>query len=610
MAKVIGIDLGTTNSVVAAIEGGQPSVITNAEGLRTTPSIVAYTKKQELLVGQIAKRQAVINPDNTFFSIKRFIGSKESEISSESKKLPYLIGTDSAQNIKIKCSSLKKEFSPEEISAQVLRKLVNDAKSYLGQEVTQAVITVPAYFNDSQRQATMDAGKIAGLEVLRIINEPTAASLAYGLDKKQNQTILVFDLGGGTFDVSILEVGDGIFEVLSTSGDTNLGGDDFDKILVDWLIAEFKIRENIDLSNDMQALQRLTEAAEKAKMELSTVEKTIISLPFITADSKGPKHIESELTRVEFEKLSKDLINRCRIPVEKALNDARLEKNEIDEIVLVGGSTRIPAIQNLVKSLTNKNPNQSVNPDEVVAIGAAIQAGILVGEIKDILLLDVTPLSLGVETLGGVMTKIIARNTTIPVKKSELFSTAIDNQPNVEIHVLQGERELITGNKSLGNFRLDGIPQAQKGIPQIEVTFDIDVDGILAVTAKEKETGIQQSVTIQGASTLNESEINEMLSDAEYYASEDKERKKVIDLTNRAERICSEAKHNLEIFKNNIDSNEKLELKNLIEKVESFLTTSDYDNIELSTNELEEKVQDILSKNALHTKDKKSMSDL
>jgi molecular chaperone DnaK len=417
MAKVVGIDLGTTNSVVAAIEGGQPSVIINAEGLRTTPSIVAYTKKQELLVGQIAKRQAVINPENTFFSVKRFIGSKEGEISADAKRLPYKVTKDSNENIKIKCPALGKEFSPEEISAQVLRKLINDATTYLGQEVTQAVITVPAYFNDSQRQATMDAGKISGIEVLRIINEPTAASLAYGLDKKQNETILVFDLGGGTFDVSILEVGDGIFEVLATAGDTNLGGDDFDKVLVTWLMNDFKEKEGIDLTDDIQALQRLTEAAEKAKMELSTVEKTTIHLPFITADKTGPKHIEKELTREVFEKLCEDLIARCRIPVEKALNDARLEKSDINEVVLVGGSTRIPAIQKLVESLTNKKPNQSVNPDEVVAIGAAIQAGILAGEIKDVLLLDVTPLSLGVETLGGVMTRIIARNTTIPVKK-------------------------------------------------------------------------------------------------------------------------------------------------------------------------------------------------
>merc|ERR1712238_574093 len=442
--KVVGIDLGTTNSVVAAIEGGQPSVIINSEGLRTTPSIVAYTKKQELLVGQIAKRQAVINPENTFFSVKRFIGSKESEISAEAKQLPYTITNDSNDNIKIKCPALGKEFSPEEVSAQILRKLINDASEYLKQDVKQAVITVPAYFNDSQRQATMDAGKIAGVEVLRILNEPTAASLAYGLDKKQNETILVFDLGGGTFDVSILEVGDGIFEVLATAGDTKLGGDDFDKVLVNWLMKNFNEKEGIDLSTDIQALQRLTEAAEKAKMELSTVEKTKIALPFITADK----------TRDFFEKLREDLIERCRIPVEKSINDARLDKSDIDEIVLVGGSTRIPSIQNLVESLTGKKPNQSVNPDEVVAIGAAVQAGILAGEIKDILLLDVTSLSLGVETLGGVMTKIIARNTTIPVKKSEMFSTAVDNQTNVEIHILQGERDLVSANKSLGNFRL------------------------------------------------------------------------------------------------------------------------------------------------------------
>jgi len=595
MAKVVGIDLGTTNSVVAAIEGGQPSVMINSEGLRTTPSIVAYTKKQELLVGQIAKRQAVINPENTFFSVKRFIGSKEGEISDEATKLPYMVGKDPNDNIKIKCPALDKDFSPEEISAQVLRKLINDATNYLGQEVTQAVITVPAYFNDSQRQATMDAGKIAGIEVLRIINEPTAASLAYGLDKKQNETILVFDLGGGTFDVSILEVGDGIFEVLSTAGDTSLGGDDFDNVLVKWLMDDFKEKEGIDLTNDIQALQRLTEAAEKAKIELSTVEKTKIQLLFITADKTGPKHIEKELTREVFEKLCENLINRCRIPVEKALTDARLEKSDINEVVLVGGSTRIPAIQNLVESLTNKKPNQSVNPDEVVAIGAAIQAGILAGEIKDVLLLDVTPLSLGVETLGGIMTKIIARNTTIPVKKSEMFSTAVDNQTNVEIHILQGERDLVAGNKSLGNFRLDGIPQADRGIPQIEVTFDIDVDGILSVKAREKETGVEQSVTIQGASTLNETEVEEMLVEAEKFAAADKEKRQNIDLKNQAEALCFEAEKELSTLKSKISEEKQKEITTLIEKIRQNSQSDDFESLKFQVDDLKLIMKEIVT---------------
>jgi molecular chaperone DnaK len=610
MAKVVGIDLGTTNSVVAAIEGGQPSVIINAEGLRTTPSIVAYTKKQELLVGQIAKRQAVINPENTFFSVKRFIGSKETEINSEAKQLPYKITKDSNDNIKIKCPALTKDFSPEEISAQVLRKLINDATNYLSQEVTQAVITVPAYFNDSQRQATMDAGKIAGIEVLRIINEPTAASLAYGLDKKQNETILVFDLGGGTFDVSILEVGDGIFEVLATAGDTNLGGDDFDKVLVNWLIADFKEQEGINLLNDIQALQRLTEAAEKAKMELSTVEKTNISLPFITADATGPKHIDKELTREVFESLCKNLISRCRIPVEKALNDARLDKTDINEIVLVGGSTRIPAIQELVESLTNRKPNQSVNPDEVVAIGAAIQAGILAGEIKDVLLLDVTPLSLGVETLGGVMTKIIARNTTIPVKKSEMFSTAVDNQTNVEIHILQGERELVAGNKSLGNFRLDGIPSAERGVPQIEVTFDIDVDGILSVKAKEKETGVEQSVTIQGASNLNENEVETMLEDAEKFAAIDKEKRENIDLKNQAETLCLEAEKEIDILKNTISIDEKEKITELIKKIQDEIQTENLTSLKLSVDNLKEAMRKIVTAKVDNESNSNSVNDL
>ena len=577
MNKVVGIDLGTTNSVVAAIEGGQPTVITNAEGFRTTPSIVAYTKKEELLVGQLAKRQSVVNAENTFFSVKRFIGCKADEISEESKELPYKVIKDDNGNIKIKCSSLNKDFSPEEVSAQVIRKLITDAKEYLGQDVTKAVITVPAYFNDSQRQATVDAGKIAGIEVLRIINEPTAASLAYGLDKKQNETILVFDLRGGTFDVSVLEVGDGIFEVLSTAGDTNLGGDDFDKALVRWLVEDFETKEGTNLTKDIQALQRLTEAAEKAKMELSNIEKTTINLPFITADKNGPKHIQQDLTREKFETLCKELIDRCRIPVEKALKDAKLDKSGINEVVLVGGSTRIPAIQQLVESLTGKKPNKSVNPDEVVAIGAAIQAGILAGEITDILLLDVTPLSLGVETVGGIMTKLISRNTTIPVKKSELFSTAADNQTNVEIHVLQGEREVVSGNKSLGNFKLEGIPEAPKGQPQIEVTFDINVDGLLSVTAKENESGKEQSVTIQGSSNLSETEIDTMLEEAEKYASIDKEQKEKSDLILTATNYCStveEKINNDELI--NCTEEDKKDIKLAIDNLrELLLNTSE-----------------------------------
>ena len=546
MGKVVGIDLGTTNSVVAVMEGRKPIVIANSEGMRTTPSVVGFNKDGEFVAGQMARRQSVLNPQNTFYGVKRFMGRRYGELTTESKKVPYTIRRDENENIKIKCPRLKKDFAPEEISAMILRKLAEEASRYLGEKVTGAVITVPAYFNDSQRQATRDAGKIAGLEVLRIINEPTAAALAYGLDQRRSQKILVFDLGGGTFDVSVLEVGDGVFEVKATSGDTQLGGGDFDKRIVNWLAEKFLEQEKIDLREDRQALQRLTEAAEKAKIELSGVTVTDINLPFITAtEAEGPKHLETRLTRPEFEDLCGDLISRLRRPLKRALSDAGLSPVQIDEVVLVGGGTRMPLIKQLVRSFIDKEPNENVNPDEVVAIGAAIQAGILGGEVKDVLLLDVSPLSLGLETIGGVMKKLLPRNTTIPVRKSDIFSTGDNNQTMVEIHVLQGEREMATDNKSLGRFKLTGIPPAPRGLPQIQVSFDIDANGILQVTARDKTTGREQSITVQGASTLSEFEVNRMIQEAEQFADEDRERRERIEKRNKAKALTDQAQRRL-----------------------------------------------------------------
>ncbi len=543
MAKTIGIDLGTTNSVVAVMEGGKPTVIANAEGMRTTPSIVGFSKTGERLVGQLAKRQAILNPDKTIASIKRHMGE------------------DYKKNID------GKDYTPQEISAMILRKLAEDASNYLGEKVTSAVITVPAYFNDAQRQATKDAGKIAGLDVLRIVNEPTAAALAYGLEKDKSEKVLVFDLGGGTFDVSILEIGDGVHEVLSTSGDTHLGGDDFDQKIIDWICEEFKKQEGMDLTGDKQAMQRIKEAAEKAKCELSSVVETTISLPYITADANGPKHLELTLSRAKFEDLSRDLLDRCKKPVEQALSDAGLSKNDINEVVLVGGSTRIPAVQQLVKDYTGKEPNQSVNPDEVVAVGAAVQAGVLAGEVKDIVLLDVTPLTLGIETLGGVMTALVPRNTTIPVSKSQVFSTAENNQTAVDINVLQGERPMATDNKSLGMFRLEGIAPAMRGVPQIEVTFDIDANGIVNVSAKDKATGKEQKITITNSSNLSEQDIDKMVKEAEANASEDKKKKEEAEIKNNANSFISSAERLTKDFEGKISEED---LKKLNEQKDAL----------------------------------------
>ncbi len=583
----MGIDLGTTNSVLAVMEGGKPTVIANAEGSRLTPSVVAFTKQGERLVGQLARRQAVLNPENTVFSIKRFMGRRWEEVKTERDRVPYQVVKGPRDGVRVRIPSVQKDFAPEEISAMILQKLKTDAESYLGEKVEKAVITVPAYFNDAQRQATKDAGKIAGLEVLRIINEPTAASLAYGMDKKKNEVILVWDLGGGTFDVSILEVGDGVFEVKATAGDTHLGGDDYDERIVNWIAEEFQREHGIDLRKDRQALQRLLEAAEKAKCELSTVGETTISLPFITADQHGPKHLEMRLTRAKFEELTADLTERCIGPFRQALSDAGLSPEDIDEVILVGGATRMPCIQELVRRLTNKEPHRGVNPDEVVAVGAAIQAGVLAGEVKDMVLLDVTPLSLGIETLGGVMTRLIERNTTIPTRKSEIFTTAADGQTSVEIHVLQGEREFARDNRTLGRFRLDGIPPAPRGVPQIEVTFDIDANGILNVSAKDLATGTEQKITITGSTQLTKEEIDRMIKDAEKYAEEDRKRREAVDLRNRADSLVYTTEKNLRELGDRIPAEDRRRVEEALEKLKSALKGDDTEQIRSAMEELQ-----------------------
>ena len=592
MGKIVGIDLGTTNSVVAVMEGGKPIVIANSEGSRTTPSVVSFTKDGERLVGQMARRQAVLNPDNTFYSVKRFIGRKHTELSPETKRVPYTVRRDDLGNIKLRSPRLEKDFAPEEISAMVIRKLVDEASRYLGEPVTGAVITVPAYFNDSQRQATKDAGKIAGIEVKRILNEPTAASLAYGLDKKSNKKILVFDLGGGTFDVSVLEVSDGLFEVKATTGDTQLGGDDFDRQIVNYLAEEFLKSDGVDLRKERQALQRLTEAAEKAKIELSTVGVTEINLPFITATVDGPLHLETNLKRSQFERLSADLLERLQIPLDRVLRDAQISPRQIDEVVLVGGSTRIPAVQEMVERAIGKPPSQSVNPDEVVAIGAVIQAAILSGEIKDVLLLDVTPLSMGVETSGGVVKRLIPRNTTIPCRKMELFTTAEDTQTSVEIHVIQGERDLAEYNKSLGRFKLSGLDPQPRGLAQVDVTFDLNTDGILAVTASDRRTGVERRVTIKGASTLDEKEVERMVAEAEKYADRDRAKRGRIEKLNRADNLAVGAERQLKDLAMNygykLSYERRKQIEGSIKKLKDAISKEDDALIDRAQVELQE----------------------
>ena len=584
MSKIIGIDLGTTNSCVSIMEGGKPVVITNSEGNRTTPSIVAFTNKGEVLVGQPAKNQMVTNPENTIFSIKRFMGNTYNEVTEERSRMPYTVLEEDG---KVKIKTLEGNFTPQEISARILQKMKQTAEEYLGETVTDAIITVPAYFNDSQRQSTKDAGRIAGLNVLRIINEPTAAALAYGIEKKKDEKIAVYDLGGGTFDISILELADGLFEVKSTNGDTHLGGDDFDHAVIDWLISEFKKEQGIDLNNDKMALQRLKEAAEKAKKELSSSLQTDINLPYLTADASGPKHLNVSLTRSKFEELIRDLVEKTRIPCEKAMQDAGLTLNDIDEVILVGGSTRIPLVQETVKNVFNKEPNKSVNPDEAVAMGAAVQGGIIKGDVKDVLLLDVTPLSLGIETEGSVMTVLINRNTTIPTHKNQVFSTAADNQPSVTIRVLQGERKMANDNRELGRFDLVGIPPAPRGVPQIDVSFDIDANGIVHVSAKDLGTGKEQKIRIESSSGLSEEEINRMVQDAEKHAEEDKKKKEEVEAKNNADHMIYQTEKLLKESGDKLQPSDKSEIESKVSALKSAIDSNNTDNIKRATEELQ-----------------------